>query len=151
MGSAHCSFSLSSFSLSRQSTPNATWLTGCLLVTHQCDFSDILVIPRGTNYFWKAEMSFPLFPSQLLWVLSWTSWGSIWCPSLQPVLSTAWRKANWRQEWAFAEEHRQQNPLYPHPLLHSHHQCWCFSADKFWVLAWGKMWDLINSEQKLLF
>lgn len=33
VGSADCSFSLSSFSLSRQRTPNSTWLTGCLFVT----------------------------------------------------------------------------------------------------------------------
>lgn len=67
------------------------WLDACLLVTCQNDFSDILIIPRGTKYFWKAEMSFPLFLSKLFWVLTWSSWRSIWCPNLQPVFSPAGR------------------------------------------------------------
>lgn len=49
------------------------WLDACSLLTCQNDFSDILTSPGGTNDFWKAAMSFPLFFSKLPWVLIWTS------------------------------------------------------------------------------
>lgn len=146
MGSADCSFSLSSFSLSRRRTPNATWLTGFLFVS---DVPEWLFRyfdqPWRHKDFLKAAMSFPLFLSKLPWVLIWTSRRSM-LKSLTNVLHCLEEKQTQDRNQLLQENqtHRQQNPLYPHLLVHSHHQCWCVSVHKFWVLAWRKMWEQLQ-------
>lgn len=131
-------------SLGKRPQMQHDWLDACLLVTCQNDFSDILVSPGGMNDFWKAAMSFPLsqqipLGSDLDQLEINAQIFSQCCPLLGGN-----QTEDRNQLLQKNQTHRQKNPLYPHPLVHSHHQCWRVSVHKFWVLAWRKMWEQLQ-------